>query len=56
MIRLLFLGIALYLAMRIIGGLTRSPKHTVDIKGEAKKESLDLSNQDIEDVDFKDIK
>ncbi|MBN1558983.1 hypothetical protein JW998_01945 [candidate division KSB1 bacterium] len=56
MLRLLFLGMALYLAARVIGGLIRSPRHTVDIKGESKKESLDLSKEDVEDVDYKEIK
>ena len=56
MIRLLLLGFALYLAARVFGGLVKSPKRRVDIKGEAKKESLDLSKEDIQDVEYKEIK
>jgi len=55
MIRLLLLGLALYLAARIVGGLIKSPQNT-PVKGQSKKESLDLSDQDVEDVDFKEIK
>ena len=56
MIRLLLLGFALYLAARVFGGLTKSSKKRVDIKGEAKKESLDLSKEDVQDIEYKEIK
>ena len=55
MIRLLLLGLALYLASRIVGSLTKSPQNTT-VQGHSKKESLDLSNEDVEDVDYKEIK
>lgn len=56
MIRLLFLGIALYLAARILGGLFKTPEKRVEVKGDSKKTSLDLSDEEIEDIDFKEIK
>ena len=57
MMRLIFLGIALFLASRIIGGLFKSTKESsVEVKGDSKKESIDFSKQDVEDVDFKEIK
>ncbi|MBN1464407.1 hypothetical protein JXA02_01505 [candidate division KSB1 bacterium] len=56
MLRLLFLGLALYISARVVGSLMRSPKSTVDVKGHSKKESLDLSKEDVEDVDYKEIK
>ena len=52
MIRLILLGLALFLAAKIIGSLVR-PTDTQEVKGEAKKKSLDISEGDIEDVDFK---
>lgn len=55
MFRLLFLGLALYLASRIVGGLFKSePTNTVN--GESKNEPLELSKDDVIDVDFKEIK
>ncbi|MBN1480399.1 hypothetical protein JXA70_09020 [candidate division KSB1 bacterium] len=56
MIRLLFIGIALYLAARILGGLFSTPAKKVEVKGDSKKDALDLSDEDVEDVDYKEIK
>ena len=56
MIRLLLLGIAIYIASRVLGGLLRPSKPPSEVGGKAKNEPLDLSNQDIEDVTFKETK
>jgi len=58
MMRLIFFAIALFLASRILGGLfkvTPVEKKTT-VKGESKNEKLDLSKEDIVDVDFKEVK
>ena len=57
MMRLIFLGIALFLASRILSGLFKSTKESsVEVKGDSKKDAIDLSKEDVEDVDFKEIK
>ena len=55
MMRLLLLGLALFLASRILGGLIKNAP-TSEVKGESEKESLDLSEEDVQDIDFKEIK
>lgn len=57
MIRLIILGLALYLAARIVQGLFKSSKGQVEVHGDSKKKrSIDLSQEDVEDVDFKESK
>ena len=56
MIRLLLLGLALYIAARIIGGLLKPAKPPVEVHGKSKKQPLDINSEDIEDVDFKETK
>ena len=55
MFRLLFLGLALYLASRIVGGLFKS-KPTEEVGGASKNEPLDLSEDDVIDIEFKETK
>jgi hypothetical protein len=55
MIRLFLLGIALFLAARVIGSLFKSPSKT-EVKGKSEKDSLNLSEEDVIDVDYKEIK
>ena len=55
MIRLLLLGLALFLASRVVGGLFKS-ESTTKVNGESKNEPLELSEDDVIDVDFKEIK
>jgi hypothetical protein len=51
------MGLALFLAAKVIGGLSKPESDSkTTVKGEAKKESLDLSDDDIVDVDFKEVK
>ncbi len=51
--RLLFLGLAFYFAARIVGGLFKSSDSSVEVRGKSKNEPLDLSDDDVIDVDFK---
>ena len=57
MIRYILLGLAFFLATKIVGGLFKpASDNKTTVKGEAKKQSLDLSEDDIVDVDFKEVK
>ena len=57
MMRYLLMGLALFVAAKVIGGLSKpESENKTTVKGEAKKESLDLSEDDIVDVDFKEVK
>ncbi len=57
MIRYILLGLALYLATKVVGGLFKSaPENKTSVKGEGKKQSLDLMDDDVVDIDFKDVK
>ena len=56
MFRLLFMGLALYLASRIVGGLFKSKPSSNDVRGETKSKALDLSDDDVIDIDFKESK
>lgn len=54
--RLLLLGIAIYLGSRIVGGLFKPPRPTSAVKGKSKNKPLDLSDDEVIDVDFKETK
>ncbi|HEX9652781.1 MAG TPA: hypothetical protein VGA99_03645 [bacterium] len=57
-IRLLLYGIIFYLAYKILRALLhgRSAPHS-EVRGKSEsKPTLDLRNQDVEDIDFKEIK
>jgi hypothetical protein len=56
MFRLLFFGLALYIASRIVGGLFKSTDTSSKVGGASKNEPLDLADEDVIDVDFKEIK
>ncbi len=57
MMRYILLGLAFYLATKVVGGLFKSPsENKTTVKGEAKKQSLDLSDDDVVDIDFKEVK
>ncbi len=56
MIRLLLLGLAIYIAAKVIGGLFKPSKPPVEVHGTSKKQPLDLNREDIQDVDFKETK
>lgn len=55
-IRLLIVGIIFYWILKIVKSMFGSGKPDVEIKGKPKQEPIDLSQENIEDVDFKEIK
>lgn len=56
MFRLLLFGVIIYYIARMIGGLLKPGRPPVEVRGEKKKDALDLNNADVEDVEFKEIK
>jgi len=59
MLRFLLLALIIYLAYRVISALVFSapPKREHDqVKGKARNRPLDLSNMDVEDAKFREIK
>lgn len=57
MMRYILLGLAFFLAAKIAGGLFKpASDNKTTVKGESKKESLDLSDDEVIDVDFKEVK
>lgn len=57
MVRYILLGLAFYLATKVVGGLFKpESENKATVKGEAKKQTLDFSEDDIVDVDFKEVK
>jgi len=56
MFRLLFLGLALYLGARIVSGLFKPSQPSSKVSGKSKNEPLDLSDDDVIDVDFEETK
>jgi len=56
MLRLLLLAFAIYLATRIVGGLFKPAKPSDEVRGTSKNTPLDLSEDDVIDIDFKETK
>lgn len=54
--KLLLFGAAIYFLTRLVGGLLKPPPPKVEIHGESKNNPLDLTNVDVEDVPFKEVK
>ncbi len=56
LIRLLLLGIVFYLASKVLALIFKpSAQSDIEIKGESKSKPLDLDENDVDDVDYKDI-
>ncbi|MBD3376681.1 hypothetical protein GF406_16720 [candidate division KSB1 bacterium] len=56
LIRLLLLGIMFYLASKVLALIFKpSAQSDVEIKGESESKPLDLDENDIDDVDYKDL-
>ena len=51
LIRLLFVGALAYFGLKIFANAFKSNK-TAQVKGEAQTKPIDLSKEDVEDVDF----
>jgi hypothetical protein len=56
MFRLLLFGFVIYFIARMVGGLLKPGRPPVEVRGESKKDALDLRDADVEDVEFKEIK
>lgn len=57
MIRYVLLALAFFLATKIMGGLFKpASEHKTTVKGESKNDTLDLSDDDVIDVEFKEVK
>jgi hypothetical protein len=57
LIRLIFWGLVLYLAYKLLSLFLRNAHNRPQVKGTPKPNSkIDLRNYDVEDVDFKEIK
>ena len=55
--RLIIIALLVYLAVKLFEKLLQSPRKKSEIKGTPiTKKPLDLSNADIEDADFEEIK
>jgi hypothetical protein len=55
--RLLFFFLIIYFGIRAVGKLLQSEKPKHEVRGQPKNpNSIDLSDKDIEEVDFKEIK
>ena len=57
MIRLIFWAIIIYFVFRLIQGLflPKNPSTRQNVRGKRKIDSLDLSNMDVEDANFREI-
>ncbi len=53
MIRLLLLGLAVWLAAKVFGSFFKPSEPPVEVRGNTKNKPLDLTDEDVEDVDFK---
>ncbi len=57
MFRLILLAFLIYLALKLIKSLLAPPRNDIEVKGTpTTKKPLDLSDADIEDAKFEDIK
>lgn len=57
MLRLILLGILIYIAFKLLKDFLMSPQQKIEVKGTpTNKKTLDLSDADIEDAKFEDIK
>ena len=55
LIRLLFAGVLAYWGLKFFASVFKSNK-TAQVKGEAQTKPIDLSKEDVEDVDFEETK
>ncbi|MBN2410369.1 hypothetical protein JXQ31_01680 [candidate division KSB1 bacterium] len=49
-------GILVYWVLKIFVKLFSSGKSNIEVKGQSQNEPLDLKDQEVEDIDFKEIK
>jgi hypothetical protein len=53
---LLVYGLVAYLVLKLFKNTGSSGKSNIKVSGHQKETPLDLSNEDVEDVDYKDVK
>ncbi len=51
--RIILLGLLFYWAIKVVSSLLGSNKPRTEVRGESRNKPLDLSDEDIEDVDYK---
>ena len=56
LIRLIIIFIIIYFGMKLIQNFLKAPTPKNEVKGSPKQKPLDLSDADIEDADYKEIK
>ncbi|MDZ7330892.1 MAG: hypothetical protein ONB31_02815 [candidate division KSB1 bacterium] len=57
MLRIILLGLLIYIALKLLKDFLMSPQQKIEVKGTpTNKKPLDLSDADIEDAKFEDIK
>ena len=54
--RILIIGFLIYFGLKMIGSLFSSGRSVIEVKGKRKAKPLDLSNKDVQDIDFKESK
>ncbi len=56
MLRYIIYGLVIYWMIKLLKNVVKTTKPDVEIKGKSKAKPLDLSKEDVEDVDFKETK
>ena len=56
MLQYIIMGMLVYWVLKTVVKLFSSGKSNVEVKGQSQKEPLDLKDQEVEDIDFKEIK
>ena len=56
MLRYIIYGLVIYWMIKLLKNVIKTTKPDVEIKGKSKAKPLDLSKEDVEDVDFKETK
>ncbi len=54
--RVILVGLLAFWAVKLVGNLLGGGKPKNEVRGKSRSKPIDLSNEDIEDVDFKEKK
>ncbi len=54
--RIIFVGLLAFWAVKLVGNLLGGGKQQNEVRGKSQSKPIDLSKEDIEDVDFKEKK
>ena len=55
LLRIIFVGILAFLALKIFAGVFKST-NSAQVKGKARTKPIDLSKEDVEDIDFEETR